>query len=731
MGQPLGETVGYQVRLEEAASPRTRLRFLTEGILARRALRDPQLAAAGIVVLDEFHERHADTDLAFALLRHLQATTRPDLRLVIMSATVDAQALSRRLDGCPVLHAPGQLHPLTIEYRPSSAEPPEDQAAGAVRSLGRLQGDVLIFLPGASEIRRALRNLDPLPVPAFPLHGDLTPAEQDRATSWTPEPKIICSTNVAESSVTLPGVRTVIDSGLARISEVSPGSGLPRLRVTRISQASARQRAGRAARLGPGRVVRLYPEADFLRRPEFDVAEIHRTDLTGVALQLLAAGFDPRTLPWLEPPDPAAWDAAFETLRNLGALGSTGTATLTETGRTMSEFPVAPRLARLLAAAARRGAFPLACEAVAALSLGERLPSTPQTKGRSDLIVIAEAPSTEARRKLVTQLKRGQCQAQRQFDETALLMSVVEAFPDRLGRRRSKASREVLLSGGGAATLDERSTVQDDEFLVAVDLEERAERSQPLIRLASGFDADWLLESLADQVQDVSRLEWNKRDERVEQVSQLCYAQLVLTESRGLPDDAAAAAALLAAQAITAGLQRFVDPDLLEAWRGRLAFLARTEQLELDVEELFAATLKNLSQGLRSFAELKRASSEAGWVTALLHALPDGWAARIDRIAPERLRLPSGRNTRVLYPLDGNPYVASRLQDFFGLKETPRIAGGRVPLLVHLLAPNQRPVQVTQDLAGFWERLYPQLRRELGRRYPRHRWPEDPYQPES
>lgn len=719
----IGETVGYQVRLEDVSSARTRLRFVTEGILSRRMLRDRTLQRIGTVVLDEFHERHLETDLAFALLRRLQATTRPDLRIVVMSATVDAEALSRVLDDCPVLHASGRVFPLEISYSGSSPLRMEEQAAQAVESLARkgLQGDVLVFLPGAAEIRRTMRALESTRLPVVPLHGDLSFEEQDRAVQITREPKVICSTNVAESSVTLPGVRAVVDSGLARVAETSTWSGLQRVRVTKVSQASAKQRAGRAGRLGPGRVVRLYSEVDLKKRPEFDLPEIARADLSGVMLSLLAAGERIEELPWLEMPPEASIRAGRELLETLGALNVSG---LTEVGSAMAEYAAGPRVARMLVEARQRKVLDLAAEVAAALSLGERLPEGRHASGPSDLLALVETRN-EKRQALARQFgKRG-----REYgDEKELLRSVLAGFPDRVAKRRSKGSNELLLSAGGAATLDERSVVREAEFVVAVEVEQRDDQAQPLVRLASAIEADWLLDAYLDRVEEVDRTEWNKREERVERVSQLRYGQIALLESRGVPGDEAQ---MLAEQAWIAGFTRFMDAEEWEALRGRLVFAARAMQLDLDLEALQKATLLGLSEGLRSFAELKRAASDGGARSILLTQLPEGLGARLDRVAPDRLRLPSGRNAKIFYPEDAPPYVASRLQDFFGMRESPKVAEGRVSLVVHLLAPNQRPVQMTQDLAGFWERLYPQVRRELGRRYPRHKWPEDPYQPEG
>ncbi len=371
LGEQPGETVGYQVRFEDVSGPRTRLKFLTEGVLTRRLLSDPQLRGVSTVILDEFHERHLESDLALALLRRLQKHSRPDMRLVVMSATLDAAPVARYLDDCPVFTQEVAAHHLHVDYTPQSASPLEEQVATAVEKLVGT-GDILVFLPGASEIRRATRALEPLSnrtnLLVLPLHGDLSPAEQDRAVSPADRPKVILSTNVAESSVTIPGVRAVIDSGLARVASDSPWTGLPSVEVKRISQASAKQRAGRAARMGPGRVIRLYTEQEFHRLPGTDVPEILRRELSQTVLYLRSMG-EPK-LEWLDPPPASAWDAAEALLDKLAVTAD------------MADLPLPPRLAKLVVEAKHHGVAVKGCAVAAILSAGER--------GSSDLLALIE-----------------------------------------------------------------------------------------------------------------------------------------------------------------------------------------------------------------------------------------------------------------------------------------------------------------------------------------------------
>jgi ATP-dependent helicase HrpB len=702
LGEKLGETAGYQVRFEDVSGPRTRLRFLTEGVLTRRLLSDPALKGVSTVILDEFHERHLEGDLALALLRRLQSTRRPELRLIVMSATLDAAPIARYLGDCPVLRSEGKLHPLTIEYTPHSPAPLEEQVASALERLLKsgLAGDALVFLPGAAEIRRASRVIGALADRAgllvLPLHGDLSPAEQDRAVGPADRRKVILSTNVAESSVTIEGIAAVIDSGLARVAADSPWTGIPSLHVQRISQASATQRAGRAGRTGPGRVIRLYTAEDFHRRPSADTPEIARRELSQLALQLRAMGV--AELEWLDAPPPAALAAANSLLDQLGITPD------------MAELPLPPRLAKLLTEAARRGVREQGCAVAAVLSAGER--------GSADLLTLVESDWQPQTRRIFEQLRRGSGAdplvrsrppgrlgrdegvprgpgGPPHLGDEAILQSVLAAFPDRVARHRRDG--DLLLSSGGSARLPGCR----HEFLVAIDVEERRDRGLPLVRLAAPIEPEWLLERATER----TTLEWNRTAERVEQVTALLYDQLVLEETRGPAPDTEETARALAAKALEVDIGRFADKEELEQLRERASFA----HIEIDVE----AALVSMCRGRSSFAQLASAN--------VLHALRP---PRLDQLAPERLILPSGRQVKVHYEAGKPPWIESRLQDFFGVRETPRI--GQAPVVVHLLAPNRRPVQVTTDLAGFWERLYPQVRRELSRRYPKHKWPEKP-----
>lgn len=705
MGEPVGKTVGYQVRFEEAVSPRTRLRFVTEGVLARRMLSDPRLKGVDAVVLDEFHERHLESDLALALLRRLQRM-RPDLRIVVMSATLDAAPIAQYLGGCPVVRSEGKLFELTIRHMPYSPDALEAQVSNAVDLLMDQQhsGHILTFLPGAAEIRRATRECEAVARRAgllvLPLHGSLSPEEQDRVLAPTSQRKLILATNVAESSVTVEGVTAVIDGGLARVASWSPWSGLPTLQVARVSKASAKQRSGRAGRTGPGCVLRLYSEQDYLQRPEQAAPEIVRSDLSQLCLDLRAMEIEVRELEWLDAPPDAAVANAEKLLDRLGARS--------ETAQRLARYPLPPRLSRILVEALERGVGEDGCVAAALLGSGAQLK-------KNDLLAAIEVEQDHRTRQHVEQLRRlAKPSKQRHHDnkhnDDALLTSVLAGFPDRVARRRS--GNQVLLSTGASAEV--AGEAPRYPFMVAVDAEDRKDRPLPLIRVTARIEPEWLVDLFPDRVREQSSVVWNRAAERVDAVSALLYDDLVIQESRGAVAEGEAAAELLAQKAIEAGIERFVDMELLNE------FFARAEFAGFDPPDL-AKAVRELCSGLRSFAELRRSASH------LVATLEQKLGARqLDELAPARIRLGGGRQTKVHYDRGKTPWIASRLQDFFGMRDTPRIGPGRTPVVVHLLAPNQRPVQTTTDLAGFWERLYPQVRRELMRRYPKHAWPERP-----
>jgi ATP-dependent helicase HrpB len=744
LGERLGERVGYQVRFEEVAGPKTRLRFVTEGLLARRLLSEPTLPGVGVVVLDELHERSVHTDLALALLRRLQRT-RPDLKLVAMSATMDPEPVAAFLGGAPILASEGRQFEVRVDYlQLPSPLPLERQVASGLSKLlaEGVPGDVLVFLPGAAEIRAATEACaalaDQADLVLLPLHGSLSPEEQDRAVRPADRRKVILSTNVAETSVTIDGVAAVIDSGLSRQAGHSAWSGLPTLKVGKVSRASAAQRAGRAGRTQPGICLRLYTRHDHDARPAYETPEILRSDLAEPLLAIKAAGV--RTsgeLGWFEPPPGEAVAAAEALLQLLGASAKDGS--LTELGRRLLRFPLHPRLGRLIVEAEKRGAAEEACD-LAAL-LGERdarLDRGTMASGPSDPLEILEAAQgrrgaryERTARQLGRLCSRSQPKLSGAEVDEVLQIALLAGFPDRVARRRRPGSDEFLLSGGGAATLARESVVRGAALIVAVEAEEQRQPGRPtgaLIRQASAIEPGWLVDLLPDALREETELTWNAEGERVESTWKLIYGQIAVEEERGGRGDPERAAAVLAEAALAKGPGAFADPEELARFAARVSCAAswhpEAALPPLGEAELRAA-LRELCTGRRSFAELR----ETSLLEALRGQLSFEQQRLLDQVAPEQAQLPGGRKARIEYKAGQPPWVESRLQDFCGLRQTPAVDRGRVPLVLHLLAPNKRAVQVTSDLAGFWERTYPSVRKELSRRYPRHQWPDDPRLP--
>nr|HEX4313824.1 ATP-dependent helicase HrpB [Kofleriaceae bacterium] len=786
-GVELGAEVGYEVRFDRRVSAATKIRFVTEGVLTRRLVGDGELRGVGCVVIDELHERHLDGDVALALCARLRER-RPELAIVVMSATIDAAPVAKFLTA-PVVESAGRAFPLTIEHE----EQPDDRPLGkrVAATLRRVAqdmkerpseaGDVLVFLPGAGEIRRCAEDVaDAAALFGFevlPLHGDLSADEQDRAVGRAPagRRKLILATNVAETSVTIDGVTCVIDSGLARVARHSPWSGIGALQIEPVSKASCVQRAGRAGRTRPGRAVRLYTRGDFESRRAFDVPEIARADLAGVALELRALGVrgfaDVR---WLDAPPGAAVAAADELLARLGALTATGVqvagpggggaaagAALTEVGRRMLRFPAHPRVARLMCEAEVRGVAPEASVVAALLGARElrmerrgphgaaRIASSSDVIDDLDALLDARGGGMRADRlrrdgldvatamaadRAARQLERiadaraARAPATADDVDRALQLCVLTAFPDRVGRRRAPGSGDFAMAGGGSATLAASSGVLDAPLIVAVDAADvgtRGHAGKVQIRRASAIHADWLLELYFDRITERDDLVWNAAKQRVERTTAIVYDGLAIDEQRdvdGARRAGRAASEVLAREAVAA-IASLVDADALAQWTARVSFVAANAPaagVTAPTPAALAQIIARACDGLTSFAELRQLG-----LLALLDAELGPKKATVDRLAPTHLQLPK-RRIAIHYESDRPPWIASRMQDFFGLARAPAVCDGRVPLVLHLLAPNQRPVQVTTDLPGFWVKHYPGLRKQLARKYPRHVWPEDP-----
>ena len=760
-GERLGETVGYQVRFEDVSSARTRVRFVTEGVLTRKLVSDPTLAGVDVVILDEFHERHLHGDVALALVHRLRRTVRPDLRVVVMSATLGMAPIAEYLGGA-VLRAEGRMFEVTIEHAKTDDDRPLAlQVASAVRAslTESADGHVLVFLPGAAEIRKSreacARIADEHGAVLLPLHGDLSPAEQDRAVGPSQQRKVILATNVAESSVTIDGVVAVVDTGLARVAEQASWSGLPTLKVAKVSRASAIQRAGRAGRTRAGRCHRLYTLADFQTRPASDTPEIARLDLAQTYLELACA--NALDLAWLDAPPEPALRAATTLLERLGALDAQQG--VTEMGRRLVRLPLHPRLGRVLVEAQARGVPDDG--AVVAGILGERDLRLDQRasfgggpRGRdaateaSDVLAILalyreaeEARFSESMLRALS-LDAGKTRAvSRAADkllhggshggsrrarstlsvaeaDVALQRAILAGFPDRVARRVK--GRSLALAFGGMAELGEGSVVRDAPWMVAVDAE--SVRGRVVVRMASAIEPDWLIDVAPDGVTEEDAVTWDASAEKVLSSSRLTWGGLVLSESPGTANGSEVTR-VLAKAALDVGWRAFDKDGAVDAWLQRVRFLAQhVSDLEAPADADVAGALAQMCDGHRSFAELRGLSLAA----AVSELLPPSYASRLRALAPDRIQLPGGRGLTVNYEAGKPPWVASRLQDFFGMADTPRLVDGKVPLVVHLLAPNGRDVQVTTDLAGFWARHYAGVRKELARKYPRHLWPDDP-----
>lgn len=740
-GWTVGGEVGYQVRFERSLSEKTRIRIVTEGILTRRLQSDPFLEGIDAVLFDEFHLRSLDGDVGLALLREVQRTVRPEIRLVVMSATLDTGPASEFLGGCPVIECAGRLHPIDIRYeaRPSRTLT-DDRVARAVRQCvaSRPDGHVLVFLPGAREIRRCRNALEDLVGAAvLPLHGSLSSEDQDRAVRPESGRAVILATNVAETSLTIPGVTAVVDSGLVRLEVFDPRTGIDRLETRRVSADSAEQRAGRAGRTGPGTVFRLWTKGQQKELLPRTPPEIRRVDLSRLALELAAWGADPKSFGWFEPPDPAVIEAARELLLGLGALDGNGR--ITALGKKLVALPLHPRIGRLVIEAHARGFMGAGALIAAILSerdiLRRRIDGgKAATVGPSDVLlrydILAEGRATGANvdRGAASRVQRVRRDLQRivtatlgrakrrQPDEEDLLRLVFCAYPDRVVRRREKGGDRGVMSGGRGVRLASGSIVRDAEFFAAVDLDGAGADAR--VHLASAIDPDWL------ELTEETVLAFDAERERVTAVRRDMYHKLCVREAAVPPDPEEAARIL--AQAAAADVERALKPAP-EA----LSFMARVECLrewmpELDLPAMDAGFLESLlpelCAGARGFDDLRRVDLAA----RLKGALSYDQLSAVERNAPERIAVPSGSKIRLDYEPGRAPILAVQLQNLFGLADTPTVAGGRVRVLLHLLAPSRRPVQVTQDLASFWKNTYAQVRKDLRARYPKHAWPEDP-----
>lgn len=704
-GWTLGHEVGWHVRFDRQARHDTRVLLVTEGMLTTYLADDPLLSEVSTVVLDEFHERSVHTDLGLLLTRQAWLA-RDDLRIVVMSATLDAEPISRYLGGCPVVDVPGTLHPLTIEYAPD--EPLPEVVRRAVTST---RGQTLCFLPGAADIERArlaltgdsaLRGVEILP-----LHGGLDAEAQDLALQPSLSRRIILATNIAETSLTVPDVSVVIDTGLHKVARYDAARAIDALVLERIPQDSADQRAGRAARLGPGIVWRLWDRRDRLR-PSRE-PEVHRIDLAPVLLPLLAAGNQPDTLDWFDAPGAERLEAARLLLMRLGALERD---TVTPLGHQLRRLPLHPRLARVLTAAQGHRDAARVC---ALLSEGMRAPDDGAATTCDMLPWLDRWPYgvpphvqriAEQLERLAQQMSRNTGDAgkptsqaaARRLSDDELQRAVLAGYPDRVARRREAASSRYLLGSGRGAQLARDSRVVNQPWLVAVEVATaQTSSADAVIRLASAIDPAWLIGAT-----EVTRHWYDADSDTVRAARRREWDALVVSEHPCAPD------AETRAQILAAEWKQRARPDHVTQWLHRAAFAGVTIDLDalLTHAALIATTVASIDP-----------ASVAPWDVQ----------QHLATHAPETLPLPSGRATRLDYRVDGSVHAAVKLQELFGLAETPRLGPRQMPVIFALLSPGGRPVQTTSDLRSFWTATYAEVRKELRARYPRHPWPDDPW----
>lgn len=747
------ELIAHAVRFDDATTAQTRLTVMTDGLLLRKLQANPQLKGVGCVVLDEFHERRAAMDVALGMLRRLRRTTRPDLQILVMSATLDAEPIAQWLDDAPLLAVEGRTWPVACEHSSTEDQRPlaEQVRAAVLQALERTQqGNVLVFLPGAREIQRAhelLQRAVPHGVHVQPLHGSLPLAEQAKAIRPRQGRQVTLATNIAETSVTLPDVAAVVDTGLSRQAGHAAWSGLPTLQLGKIAKASAIQRMGRAGRTGPGLALRLYTEWDFAARPAYDRPEILRTDLADLQLLLADAGEPLADVPdadfWLDPPELAAWWQGRTLLQRLGALDDAGK--LTRIGAAMRTLALPPRLARLCVAAHERGVG-RAGATVAALLQEAELPAAPPGMGHgtSDVFALQQLWEGADRERLPPTVQRTVRMAIQQIEQslarlgtggrsqdawTDLSLALLLAYPDRLARRRTGGQPELEMTAGSAVRLAPPSQVTESELLLVLDAEERREARgvQVLVRRAHGVDPLLLLEAFSDALETRTLVEL--KGDRVVQRSQSVLWGLVVEERERTAPPGPAVAAVLAPLVLRQGGASLRENEDWLQLQQRVAFAVQHgAPLPLLDDAHLTAVVERACQSLTRLSEA-RALDVAALVQSELVSAADGQGlALLDRYAPAHMTLPGGRKLRIHYEPNQPPWTASRLQDFFGLAQGPMVAQGRVAVVLHLLAPNQRPVQLTSDLAGFWQRHYPAVRKELARKYPRHLWPDDPLQ---
>jgi ATP-dependent helicase HrpB len=765
MGVREGGLVGYRTRYERVESAETKILFMTDGLFVRLAQGTQDLKGISVVVLDEFHERGISTDLAAGMVRRLQSQRRPDLRVAIMSATLDAARLGE-VFGVEPLSVPGRMHPVDIRFLGDvrANEDVIDRAVNAiVDAAGNLQGDGLVFMPGRNEIQRTIEALrSRLPSGAFDvmaLHGGQSPEEQDRALNPSDRRKIVVATNVAETSLTIPGIRFVVDSGLARVHRFDPLRDLNALKLEPISQASARQRAGRAGRTAPGVCLRLWSEATQNRRAEFDAPEVHRIDLSEALLGLSVVGEnDPLKFPWIDSPDSSALDRALRVLVGCGAMDTQGRLTLN--GRAMAQIPAHPRLARALLEGARRGCAQRA--GLWAAFLSERDPFDRENSesmrrhletddrpsdviarerifltwhgGKANRMSIDSDAAREVARAAdhlssaalraagnLTQGSRG-AQAGNSSDE-AIAESFMLGFPDRIAWRLDRHRPHASMAQRRKVSIDKRSLHEGAGPLLAFEVRQSGggDTTETTLSMTVALERAWLESTLPHRFANRVEERWEASSQSVEEIEEQLFDDTVIERTVRPSRNLAVASEIIAVRMMEDGLRPDEWEEQIVPWIARTRWVASTfPQRDLltysddDLRILFA----EIAAGASRWSQVRGRSCLA----TVLSALSYEDQTFVQQMAPADIRLPSGYKMKLIYENGQPPRGSAKIQDFYGLDQTPSVAGGRIAVRLEILGPNRRPLQTTADLAGFWRVLYPEIRNELRRRYPRHEW---------
>ena len=771
-GVKLGGEVGYQIRFESVCGRETRIHFETEGILLRQMLSEPDLPGVAAILFDEFHERHVYGDVTLAQALQLQKTTRPDLLLIVMSATLDTRLLQPYLEPCAHIHSAGRAFPVSIEHLAKPLHPdretPWDAAAEAYERAtreGKNPGDTLIFMPGAYEIQRTIDALRQNPAAKgallLPLHGELPPGDQDAAVARYDRKKIVVATNVAETSLTIDGIRLVIDAGLARVARFDPWRGINTLLIESISRAAADQRSGRAGRTAPGHAIRLWTEHEHAGRAGHDLPEIKRVDPSEIILTLKALGVrDIAAYPWLEPPEPKALERALTLLQDLGALDHAGAPT--PLGRRMLSFTVHPRYARMLIAAGERGAVkPVAL--IAAVAQGRPLlvrnagkAAVEQRRdllgdsGGSDLLVLMRAWNYARQNRFDLDRCRRlgiHAGAARQVgplwdhflriaeaqqlpiessppEDAEIAKCVLTGFSDQVARRLDRGTLRCDLVHRRRGELARESVADEAGLLVANEIHEIGRGDgevNVLLTQATAIREEWLRELYPDDFSERSAVAWDAAAKRAVARREIVFRDLAL-ESRPFEPPPAEEAAHLLAAAVLSGECTLKEWDrAVDQWIARVNLLAKAWpdwQLPAYDEASRELLIQQICHGAVSYKEIK----DRPVLQTVKSLLSPAQQALVEKHMPERVTLANGRSVKVQYAEAPEPYIAARIQELFGVEALPALAQGRLPLVIQILAPSQRPVQITKDLPGFWRDHYPRIKQELRRKYPKHEW---------